>query len=83
MTKCIICNNKVSIGGCADDLYFKDGDKQIERIKNDTRESCVECGCPDNTFHHAGCDKEKCPVCSSPIFECNCLPKFLYETLDI
>jgi hypothetical protein len=34
---------------------------------------CHDCWCPDEAFHHRGCDMEECPNCGGQLISCGCL----------
>jgi hypothetical protein len=34
---------------------------------------CRDCNITDGSFHHPGCDNEKCPCCHGQIISCGCL----------
>lgn len=34
--------------------------------------TCHDCGCPDGTLHHPGCDNERCPRCGGQAIGCSC-----------
>lgn len=33
---------------------------------------CCDCGAPVGTYHHPGCDQERCPVCGLQHITCDC-----------
>ena len=35
-------------------------------------EVCHDCGAPYGTYHHPGCDAERCPRCGGQLISCNC-----------
>lgn len=80
MGKCLVCERSVfDSNGCLDNLYFKKDHKYIDRKTNDSEESCVMCNCLPGSYHHGGCEYEKCPICSEGIFDCKCTEKSLFQ----
>lgn len=35
-------------------------------------EVCHDCGAPYGTYHHPGCDMERCPRCGHQLISCDC-----------
>ena len=82
MGKCIVCERLAESGsGCKDTLYFIHNDEYLPRLRNNTATNCSVCHCSPHTFHHLGCEKECCPVCEGPLFECKCTSKKAREVL--
>ena len=46
--------------------------KSYERIKNDDKDYCGDCGVGADKYHHDGCDLERCPRCKEQAIGCGC-----------
>jgi len=36
------------------------------------KDRCTDCGAIPGTYHHGGCDAEKCPRCGHQVLSCHC-----------
>lgn len=72
MAICDYCNKEMTDHvGCTLSEYSDMGKKPYKRIPSD--KNCGDCGCPKGTYHHPGCDVEKCPKCNGQAISCNCV----------
>ena len=53
--------NRIPVGGPGD--WFEKG-------------NCTDCGAPQNSYHHEGCDCERCPVCGCQMLSCDCWSEY-------
>lgn len=74
---CKTCHNdKQEANGCKPEPIAIGGNKWphlTATIKDCGGPRCKECHCKPGNYHHAGCTKEKCPVCGNYLATCNCL----------
>ena len=77
MVKCEYCGTEMTDDhtGCRHSHFVIDG-KWVRRRLVDEDEAidghCCDCGAPVGTFHHPGCDQERCPVCGLQSITCDC-----------
>lgn len=87
MAKCEVCHREMLNGaGCAVSKIHIGG-KVYERIpvggKSDWGEKggmnyvCHDCAAKQGTYHHWGCDIERCPVCGRQLISCDCEDVFV------
>lgn len=75
MAKCRDCGQEMQdrVGCKVTHMRLKKGGKAWPRLKNDLGRHCGDCACPDGTFHHPGCDMERCPAgCGGQAIGCDC-----------
>lgn len=81
--KCKVCEREMATDeqGCKKNLVWRIGEKDFHRILHIAfdGENCPDCGCPDLTPHHPGCDMEVCPECGGQAICCDCDYDGLYE----
>jgi len=95
MSKGAICDDcgkdMLSAKGC-DHGYFLHPDGTIyERNKVDTggdfgvdnHGRCFDCGAKAGTYHHSGCDTERCPRCGGQALGCRCTDDYLPPALKL
>lgn len=76
MAKCRYCNQEMLEGvSCLEKIQIDN--KIYHRLAEDFFEGdvkCHDCGIKNDgkSFHHYGCDMERCPVCGSQIISCDC-----------
>ena len=77
MAICQCCKNEMCTGdGCCEKAVKYEG-SIISRLKVtkdevDGNNRCFDCGAPLNTYHHEGCDIERCPICGEQYISCEC-----------
>lgn len=75
MSICRDCNQEMmnSVGCTLKTVHMHDG-KTEDRIKYPSHMSnnCRDCNCPPDSYHHLGCDMERCPQCGGQIISCEC-----------
>jgi hypothetical protein len=66
---CSYCEQEMAHGvGCT----YHQFDGEPPRLPNLTEAKCHDCHCPQGTFHHPGCDAERCAVCGGQAISCDC-----------
>lgn len=87
MNICAVCNQETKNPiGCTLIEYddFADGIVR-DRIRYGheadewSSNPCHDCGAPKGTYHHPGCDAERCPKCQGQAISCNCELKEEYD----
>lgn len=83
MAICTECDQEMNnnVGCKVDVVEFPDG-KIMPSIKYGGDESegdimslhreCHDCGAPLWSYHHPGCDMERCPRCKGQLISCGC-----------
>ena len=72
MAICDFCKQEMTDNvGCIG-AGFDINDKHLDPIPNDEGQNCHDCGAPDGTLHHPGCDSERCPNCGGQAIGCDC-----------
>jgi hypothetical protein len=70
MATCIDCNLEMTTAdGCTLSEVPIDG-AQVAR--NRCTRLCGDCRAKPGTFHHLGCDVERCPNCGRQLISCGC-----------
>jgi hypothetical protein len=60
-------------GGCSyDAVQLQDGSTMQRRTHTDGEGYCHDCNAAPGSYHHPGCDWERCPVCGGQIIGCDC-----------
>ena len=84
MAKCEACKREMigdELGCIMTHLAVRGKLEPIRRLRHkhesfpglpDDVTSCHDCGCPDGTFHHPGCDTAVCPICGGQESFCDC-----------
>lgn len=72
--ECPYCEQEMKkhVGCTEGTVTFPDG-KEMPAVPHDHEQDCGDCLCPQGSFHHPGCDMERCPQCSGQLISCDCL----------
>lgn len=70
MTVCDRCGQALGISrtACLASSVQVDGRGAVPRVVSE--DQCAGCGVPAGGHHHAGCDRERCPVCGGFLTMC-------------
>ena len=83
MAICKVCGlEMLTADGCTAKYMLANG-KQYERIPvgghgDFSNTQCGDCGAKMGSYHHWGCDCERCPACGRQLLSCDCEDVFVY-----
>lgn len=70
MAVCAYCDQEMLIRiGCTVVRY--EGEN-LDRLAVESPEFCESCMAPEDSMHHPGCDRERCPCCKGQAIGCQC-----------
>lgn len=73
MVACESCRREMtlSVGCTLDRLLLSGGSYRRTRVSKRSPK-CGDCWAPAGSFHHPGCDMERCPRCKHQLIMCGC-----------
>lgn len=57
---------------CVGKLFKVDG-RPVAPKRHDNGHSCPDCHVEPGSYHHPGCEYERCPVCGGQVVGCACV----------
>ena len=74
MAVCQWCDKEMTKGegGCTESTVKFPDDTVLDAVPNEDQQ-CGDCKCAPGTYHHPGCDRERCPRCGGQLISCPCL----------
>jgi hypothetical protein len=75
MATCDICNkDMLEVDGCKCNLILIGGVLYHPTpFISDDGSRCGDCNCKSESYHHPGCDMERCPGCGHQLISCGCV----------
>ena len=83
---CPACRREYDGSSCVGRLPLKDGQQVIPHVRHAPRwegddDECEGCWVDPGGVHHAGCDREECPLCARQLIGCRCFREEVHPQL--
>lgn len=79
IARCEACERLMTAGNAGCFGWYEDGAEEIHRRRpHRAPRACHDCGAAPGTYHHDGCDSERCPKCDKHL-----LREWEHEACDL